>query len=87
MIESGFPGFEAYAWIGVFAPNGTPDAVVQKLNRDFIKVLQDPAIIKQFADSGVEPIGSSPKDLGLWVTKEYVKWVKFVEENKLRFDD
>ena len=87
MIESGFPGFEAYAWIGVFAPNGTPDSIVQKLNRDFIKVLQDPAIIKQFADLGVEPIGSSPKDLGLWVTKEYVKWVKFVEENNLRFDD
>jgi tripartite-type tricarboxylate transporter receptor subunit TctC len=87
MIESGFPGFEAYAWIGVFAPSGTSDSIVQKLNRDFIKVLQDPAIIKQFADSGVEPIGSSQKDLGLWVTKEYVKWVKFVEENNLRFDD
>jgi len=87
MIESGFPGFEAYAWIGVFAPNGTPESTIQKLNRDFIKVLQDPAIIKKLTESGVEPIGSSPNELDLWVTKEYVKWVKFVQENNLRFDD
>jgi len=87
MIESGFPGFEAYAWIGVFAPNGTPDAIVKKLNTDFVKVLQDPAINKQLVDVGVESIGSTPKDLELWVTKEYVKWVKFVQENNLRFDD
>ena len=87
MIESGFPGFEAYAWIGVFAPNGTPDAIVKKLNTDFVKVLQDPVINKQLIDVGVESIGSSPKDLDLWVTKEYVKWVKFVQETNLRFDD
>ncbi|MEI6183638.1 MAG: tripartite tricarboxylate transporter substrate binding protein [Polynucleobacter sp.] len=87
MIESGFPGFEAYAWIGVFAPNGTPDVIIKKLNTDFVKVLQDPAINKQLVDVGVESIGSSPKDLDLWVTKEYVKWVKFVQENNLRFDD
>jgi tripartite-type tricarboxylate transporter receptor subunit TctC len=87
MIESGFPGFEAYAWIGVFAPNGTPDAIIKKLNIDFLKVLQDPAINKQLVDIGVESIGSTPKDLDLWVTKEYVKWVKFVQENNLRFDD
>lgn len=87
MIESGFPGFEAYAWIGVFAPNGTSDAIIKKLNIDFVKVLQDPAISKQLVDIGVESIGSTPKDLDLWVTKEYVKWVKFVQENNLRFDD
>jgi tripartite-type tricarboxylate transporter receptor subunit TctC len=87
MIESGFPGFEAYAWIGVFAPNGTSDAIIKKLNIDFVKVLQDPAINKQLVDIGVESIGSTPKDLDLWVTKEYVKWVKFVQENNLRFDD
>ena len=87
MIESGFPGFEAYAWIGVFAPNGTPDAIIKKLNIDFVKVLQDPAVNKQLVDIGVESIGSTPKDLDLWVTKEYVKWVKFVQENNLRFDD
>ena len=87
MIESGFPGFEAYAWIGVFAPNGTPDAIIKKLNTDFVKALQDPAINKQLVDIGVESIGSSPKDLDLWVTKEYVKWVKFVQETNLRFDD
>lgn len=87
MIESGFPGFEAYAWIGVFAPNGTPDAIIKKLNIDFVKVLQDPAVNKQLVDIGVESIGSTPKDLDLWVTREYVKWVKFVQENNLRFDD
>ena len=87
MIESGYPDFEAYAWIGVFAPTGTPDSIIQKLNKSFVQVIKDPAINKKLFESGVEPIGSSPSELALWVTKEYVKWVKFVQDNNLRFDD
>lgn len=87
MIESGFPGFEAYAWIGIFAPAGTPEAVISRLHKDFVAVLNDPGINKRLVDSGVEPIGSTPGELNQWVRKEYDKWAKFVKENNLKFED
>jgi len=86
MVESGFPGFEVYGWIGIFAPAGTPDAVVARLNRDFVAAAQDPEVTRKFAAAGVEGIGSSPADLDRWVRSEYDKWGKFVRTANLKFE-
>ena len=87
MGESGFPGFEAYAWIGVFAPAGTPEAIVEILHRDFVKTVQDSSVSRRLIDTGVEPIGSTPKELSAWVNHEYQKWRRFVLEAGLKFDE
>lgn len=86
MIESGFPGFEAYGWIGIFAPAATPEATVSRLQRDFVAALADAEVGKRLAAAGVESIGSTPQELDLWVRKDYEKWVKFVKETKLSFE-
>lgn len=86
MIESGFPGFEAYGWIGIFAPAGTPEAAVSRLHRDFVAALGDAEVGKRLAAAGVEAIGSTPLELDTWVRKDYEKWTRFVKETKLRFD-
>ncbi len=86
MVESGFPGFEVYGWIGIFAPAGTPEAVVARLNRDFVAAAQDPEVTRKFAAAGVEGIGSSPADLDRWVRSEYDKWGKFVRTANLKFE-
>jgi len=86
MVESGFPGFEVYGWIGIFAPAGTPDAVVARLNRDFVAAAQDPEVTRKFAAAGVEGIGSSPADLDRWVRSEYDKWGKLVRTANLKFE-
>lgn len=86
MIESGFPGFEAYGWIGIFAPTGTPAATVARLHKDFVAALADAEVRKRLAVAGVEPIGSTPQELDQWVKKDYDKWVKFVAETKLQFE-
>ena len=86
MIESGFPGFEAYGWIGIFAPAGTPEPVVARLHRDFVAALAEAEVGKRLAAAGVEPIGSTPAELDAWVRKDYDKWVRFVRDTKLRFD-
>lgn len=86
MIESGFPGFEAYGWIGIFAPAGTPEPVVARLHRDFVAALADAEVGKRLAAAGVEPIGSTPPELDAWVRKDYDKWVRFVRDTRLRFD-
>ena len=86
MIESGFPGFEVYGWIGIFAPAGTPEAVVARLNRDFIAAVQDPEVGRKFAAAGVEGIGSTPAELDRWVRAEVDKWTKFVRTSNLKFE-
>ncbi len=86
MIESGFPGFEVYGWIGIFAPAGTPESVVARLNRDFIAAVNDPEVGRKFAAAGVEGIGSTPAELDRWVRAEVDKWTKFVRASNLKFD-
>ena len=86
MIESGFPGFEVYGWIGIFAPAGTPEAVIARLNRDFIAAVQDPEVGRKFAAAGVEGIGSTPAELDRWVRAEVDKWTKFVRTSNLKFE-
>lgn len=86
MIESGFPGFEVYGWIGIFAPTGTPDPVVARLNRDFVAAVHDPEVMRKFAAAGVEGVGSTPAELERWVRSEIDKWAKFVKSTNLKFE-
>ncbi len=86
MIESGFPGFEAYGWIGIFAPVGTPEAVIARLNRDFLAALADPDVKQRINGIGAETVGSTPQELDQFWRKEYEFWEKFVRETKLKFE-
>lgn len=86
MIESGFPGFEAYGWIGIFAPAGTPEPVIARLNRDFVSVINDPEVKTRISAIGAETVGSTPQELDQFWRKEYEFWEKFVKETKLKFE-
>jgi tripartite-type tricarboxylate transporter receptor subunit TctC len=86
MAESGFPDGQGYSWVGMFAPAGTPAAIVAKLNREFAATLADPDVQKKFAVAGVEIVGSSPQDLDRYVHAEYDKWSKFARDSKLTFE-
>ena len=87
LIESGFPGMEVYGWIGIFAPAGTPEAVVARLNRDFIATIPDADVAKRLAAAGVDAAGSTPAELDRWVRSEYDKWSKFVKSSNLSFKE
>jgi tripartite-type tricarboxylate transporter receptor subunit TctC len=86
VAESGFPGFEAYSWIGIFAPAGTPDAVIKRLHQDFTLSLQDAEVKAKLVAAGFEPVGSTPQELDQFVHREYDKWSKFVKQAKIRFE-
>lgn len=86
MSEAGFPGFEAYAWMGLFAPAGTPEPVIARLNRDVVAVLKDPEVLAKLSDVGAEPVGSTPAELDAYVRKEHDKWALFVKEAGLQFE-
>lgn len=79
VAESGLPGFEAESWFALFAPKGTPQAIVDKLNAEVRKTLEQPDIRKRFADLGGEIRPTSPQELRDYVAAEREKWAKVVK--------
>jgi tripartite-type tricarboxylate transporter receptor subunit TctC len=79
--ESGLPGFEAVSWFAVFAPAGTPRAVVDKLQLEIARILRLPEVSKRLLDLGLEPIGSSPDELAAYQRTEIIKWAKVVKDS------
>ena len=79
--ESGVPGFEAKSWFGLVAPAGTPADIINKINRDVIKVISDPAFADQYLSvQGLEPIVGTPEQFAAFLRSETVKWGKVVKD-------
>jgi len=58
--ESGIPGYEVSAWFGIFAPAGVPQPVIQRLNAEFVRALQQPDLRERLASQGAAPLTSTP---------------------------
>jgi tripartite-type tricarboxylate transporter receptor subunit TctC len=86
VAESGFPGFEAYNWIGVFAPAGTQRAVIARLHDEFVAAVRDPDVRAKLTAVGMEVVGSTPEELDRFVRGEFEHWDKFVREFDIKFD-
>jgi tripartite-type tricarboxylate transporter receptor subunit TctC len=80
------PGFEATTWFAVFAPAGTPMAVVQKLNAEFQRVFKLPEVADKLRASGLEPWVSSPDELARFQGNEISKWAKVVKDSGARVE-
>ncbi|WP_158236142.1 tripartite tricarboxylate transporter substrate binding protein [Limnohabitans sp. JirII-31] len=80
VAESGFPGFEDYTWVGVFAPSKTPPDVVQHLNSEINKILRSADFQGKLAGVGFEPVGGSTKEAADYLKAELAKWAKVVKE-------
>jgi tripartite-type tricarboxylate transporter receptor subunit TctC len=72
--ESGIPGFVSTGWFGIVAPGGTPADVLAKLNAAFVKVLNDPAVVKQIRALGSEPMPMTQAEFSAFIDKEINKW-------------
>jgi tripartite-type tricarboxylate transporter receptor subunit TctC len=86
VAESGLPGFEASTWYPVLAPARTPGAIVAKLNRQLVAIVETPQVRDQLVSSGVEPIGSSPAELASHIKSELAKWAKVIQVSGARLD-
>lgn len=84
--ESGYKGFDAVTWFGLLAPAGTPQEVVARLNQEFNKALQQPALRKRLADEGAEPAGGTPQQFAALIKDDMVRWSKVVKESGVRID-
>ena len=84
--ESGVPGFDLAATDGVYAPAGTPKAIVDKLNAAFRQALEDPQVRENLAGRGAFGVPGTPDDLAKHVAREYPMWVKLVKDSGAKVD-
>jgi len=79
VAESGFPGFEALSWQGLFAPPGTPAPLVAQISEQVNKALKSPDVANYFAARGFKMVGNSPAEFSSYVQSEVLKWGKIVK--------
>ncbi|TMJ01423.1 MAG: tripartite tricarboxylate transporter substrate binding protein [Alphaproteobacteria bacterium] len=82
--ESGVPGYEAELWFGVIAPPGTPDAIVDRLNKEIARFIKSDAMQKRLASQGARAIGSSREEFAAFMRAEQDKWAKVLKEIQIK---
>jgi len=80
------PGYELTGWQGFWAPAGTPDAIVRRLNAAIVKVVHQPAMQARIEQLGYEPLGSSPKEMADRIHRELAQWTTMVRQANLSLD-
>jgi tripartite-type tricarboxylate transporter receptor subunit TctC len=86
VMESGVPGYEAYVWMGLLAPKGTPAPIVDRLYRELTQVLAGPEAKRYMASAGIEIVGSSPAQFGAYFRGERDHWAKVIRETGARIE-
>jgi tripartite-type tricarboxylate transporter receptor subunit TctC len=83
IAEQGYPGFDLSLWFGVWAPAGTPPAIVQKINADINRAMQDPDVKAAYARGGIRARPMSPDEFGLFVRDEMAKYQKIARDARI----
>ncbi|MBU1357192.1 MAG: tripartite tricarboxylate transporter substrate binding protein [Gammaproteobacteria bacterium] len=83
VAEAGLPGFENTGWFGLFAPAGTPAAILAKVQRDTAKVLRDPDVKAQLDKLALTPVGNSAAEFTAAMDTESKRWAEVVKNRKL----
>jgi len=76
-VASKYKDFEAGSWFGFFAPKGTPQPIIDLINKEVNALL--PELSEQMIREGADPVGGSAQQFGDFTQREYVKWRKIVE--------
>ena len=86
LASAGFPNVESLAWNGLFAPAGTPDAVVAKINADANEVLKDPAVRQALDAQGLTVVGGSAADFKRVIDADVRRWGPVINRLGVKLD-
>ncbi|MBI2741706.1 MAG: tripartite tricarboxylate transporter substrate binding protein [Rhodospirillales bacterium] len=86
VAEQGFPGFEVTAWNALYAPKGTPKAIVDRLNAEIAKILAQPETRQRLLQIGFEPASGTPEQLAAFEKRERDKWGPLIKAAGLKGD-
>ena len=80
IAESGFAGFDSVAAYAFFAPTGTAQPIIDRLNAEVNTVLLDPELKAKLREQGIEIAGSTPEAVSTYLNNEIAKWAKVIQE-------
>ena len=86
MDEAGLPGFEASVWFGLFAPAGTPAAVLNRINAEINRALQDRPLRELLEKAGMEVLGGTPDELRQLLISDAARWGAVVKAANVRLE-
>ena len=86
VMESGVPGYEAYVWLGLLAPKGTPQPIIDKLHRELMQALATPEVKNYMNTAGIELVGSTPAEFNKFFRAEKDLWAKVVRDTGAKVD-
>jgi len=86
MAEGGLSDIDVNVWLGLFAPAGTPAAVVNKINEAVNKVLKDPDVVGKITKAGVSMGGGSSAEFAAFVKTDYARWGDIVRKSGVKLD-
>jgi tripartite-type tricarboxylate transporter receptor subunit TctC len=86
VAEQGFPGFEVTAWNALYAPKGTPKAVVDRVSAEIAKILAQPETRQRLMQIGFEPASGTPETLAAFEKRERAKWGPLIKAAGLKGD-
>lgn len=84
LAEAGVPNFEMQSWQGVFAPAGTPPAIVDRLGREIAAIVATPEVQARLRTLGVEPDGRGPAAFAAFQAAEIAKWGKVIRDSGIQ---
>ena len=74
MIEQGFPDFEAVSWIGFLAPGATPRPIIERYNKEIVRILKSPDVRAKLEQMQFEVVAGSPEQFTQWIKAEIPRW-------------
>lgn len=83
-IADVLPGYEFSAWFALVAPKGTPRNIINVLNQHFVKAVNSAELKQRFEQEGIDPIGSTPEQLGAHLESELKKFARVIKERKMK---
>jgi tripartite-type tricarboxylate transporter receptor subunit TctC len=86
LAESGYHDFVATSWIGFLAPAGTPKSIIDRYNKEIVKVLRMPDVKEKLEGMEFEVVASTPAEFGNWIKSEIPRWGKVIKATGAKAD-
>lgn len=84
--ELALPDYAVDSWLGLFAPAGTPNAIVARVQKDVARVLKQPETRQRLVEQGAEPVGGTPEELAQVVRTELRTWAEVIRQAGIKAD-
>jgi tripartite-type tricarboxylate transporter receptor subunit TctC len=84
--ESGLKGFNLGTWFGVLAPAATPQPIVERVNKEIVRIVNLPDFRKKMEEIGAEPIGNSPEQMARQIKEDTDRFAKLVKDAKVAIE-